>query len=51
MKKFLLLGAVVALSAQSTFAQTVDEQKFWDGWYIGANVNNENLDLQSFEKH
>ncbi|MBR6193950.1 MAG: OmpA family protein [Prevotella sp.] len=38
MKKFLLLGAVVALSAQSAFAQTVDEQKFWDGWYIGANV-------------
>lgn len=38
MKKFLLLGAVVVLSAQSTFAQTVDEQKFWDGWYIGANV-------------
>ena len=33
-----LIGAVVALSAQSTFAQTVDEQKFWDGWYIGANV-------------
>ncbi len=38
MKKFLLLGTVVVLSAQSTFAQTVDEQKFFDGWYAGINM-------------
>ena len=38
MKKVLFLGAVAVLTAQSAVAQTVDEQKFWDGWYAGVNV-------------
>ena len=37
MKKFFLMLAVVALSAQTMSAQTVEESKNFDNWYIGIN--------------
>ena len=38
MKKFFLMMAVAAMSAQTMSAQTVEESKtFFDNWYIGVN--------------
>ena len=37
MKKFFLMLAVAALSAQTMSAQTVEESKNFDNWYIGIN--------------
>ena len=37
MKKFLLMFAVAALAAQNVSAQTVQESKNFDNWYIGIN--------------
>ena len=37
MKKLFLMLAVAALSAQTMSAQTVEESKNFDNWYIGVN--------------
>lgn len=37
MKKFFLMLAVAALSAQTVSAQTVEESKNFDNWYVGVN--------------
>lgn len=38
MKKLLLMFAAVALAAQTTSAQTVEDSKFFDNWYLGVNT-------------
>ena len=38
MKKILLAFAMTAMAVQSVSAQTVEDSKFLDNWYVGANV-------------
>ena len=38
MKKLLLMFAAVVLAAQTTSAQTVEDSKFFDNWYLGVNT-------------
>ena len=44
MKKILLAFAMTAMAVQSVSAQTVEDSKFLDNWYVGANVGYEVYD-------